>query len=130
MYLLKSVLTIIFSFAILNSIAQDAPKDCSIFKSGKFRYLDSNDPTGYIVINGTSQIEYSERNDYTIESEITWTSDCSYTMKMLKNSVPGFPFKPGDIMKVEITKIKGKIIYYTATVNGQSWTARFKKIGD
>lgn len=130
MFLYKSIFAIILSLAIMNSFGQEPPKDCNIFKSGKFRYLDSNDPTGYIVIKGSSQIEYSERNEYTIESEITWISDCSYIMKMLKNTVPGFPFKPGDTMKVEVNKIKGNIIYYTSTVNGQSWKGRFKKLTD
>ncbi|MEO6252963.1 MAG: hypothetical protein ABIO79_06645 [Ferruginibacter sp.] len=129
MSLFEITLTLVLSLFITTCFSQDNAKDkCGIFKSGKFRYLDSEDPTGYIIINGGKQTEHSEKNDYIIESDISWVSDCSYIMTMTRITIPNFPFQPGDTMKVDITKIKGNIIYYTSTVKGVSWNGRFKKI--
>ena len=127
MQFLKTILTGICSLAITTSFSQDNLKaDCSILKSGKFKYLDAEDSTGYIIMEGDKQTDRSEKNEYIIESTIKWTSDCSYKMIMTKITIPNFLYKPGDVMKVDIDKIEGDIIYYTSTVKGTSWKGRFR----
>ncbi len=130
MNLFKTILVLCLCFSAIACFSQTETIDCSIFKTGKFRYLDSGDSTGYIIMAGDKQTEHSELNEYTIESKITWISACSYNMTMTKITKPRFPYKPGDTMKVDIYKIEGDIIYYTATVKGLSWRGRFKKLKD
>ena len=130
MILLKACLSLLLTLTTITYFSQENSKsDCSILKNGKFKYLDADDTTSYIVMNSGKQTDYSGQNDYIIESEVKWIGDCSYTMKMTNITIPNFPFKPGDIMKVVINKIEGDIIYYTSTVKGSSWKGRFKKIG-
>jgi len=129
MNLFKSVLTSVLLLFIIPCFAQkNTNQNCSLFKVGKFKYLDADDTTAYIVMSGEKQIEYSGLNNYTIESKIKWITDCSYNMEMIKITIPNFPFKPGDVMNVVINKIEGDIIYYTSTVKGKSWEGRFKKL--
>jgi hypothetical protein len=99
-------------------------------KKGKFIYLDFDDKTRYIEMDGNHQIEKSENNPYVIESSVEWVNDCTYIMTMTRITIPNFPFGPGDKMKVEITKIDGDIISFTSTVNGNLMKGRFKKVGD
>ena len=131
MNLLKAVLTSVLLLFIIPCFAQKNTKpNCNLFKTGKFKYLDAADTTAYIVMSGEKQIEYSNLNNYTIESKIKWVNDCSYDMEMTKITIPNFPFKPGDVMNVVINKIEGDIIYYTSTVKGTSWEGRFKKLNE
>jgi len=107
-----------------------APSPCAVLKKGKFLYLDGNDKTAYIEMDGNYQIEKSGKNAYFIESTVEWVNDCTYIMTMTKITIPGFPFGPGDKMKVTVTKVDADIIYYTSTVNGTSWNGRFKTLKD
>lgn len=130
--MLKLVLTTMITVFSLVSYSQEnaKPSECSILKEGKFLYLDSEDETGYVEISGKNHIEKSGKNNYYIESTVDWISDCSYIMTMTKITIPDFPFKAGDTMRVDITKVTGNIIYYTSTVKGISWKGRFKKVSD
>jgi hypothetical protein len=126
---LKLVLTTIFILSAISSFSQvNSKSDCSSFRNGKFKYLDAADTSAYIVMAGDKQVEYSMQDKYIIESDVKWISDCTYMMTMTRITIPSFPFKPGDKMKVDITKIEGDIIYYTSTVKGESWQGRFKRL--
>lgn len=125
---IKLVFTLALLLWIFPSFGQEKSECQQVFKRGKFKYLDAIDSSTYIVMNGATQIEYNVNGKYTIESKIDWISDCSYDMTMTKITVPNFPFKPGDVMRVDITKIEGNTIYYNSTVKGQSLFGRFVKI--
>lgn len=126
MKFLKAFFTTALILAVTSSFCQEP--GCSTFKIGKFKYLDAADTTAYIVMDGDKQVEYNTGDKYIIESSIKWVSKCSYVMTMTKITIPNFPFKPGDKMRVDITKIDGDIIYYTSTVNEQSWQGRFRRL--
>jgi hypothetical protein len=128
MNILKTILTAALSLAAIAAFSQSGTTDCSFFQHGKFKYIGADDSTSYIVMNGSKQTEYSKKNDYIIESSVRWITDCSYIMTMTKITIPNFPYHPGDQMKVDITKVEGDIIYYTSTVNGNSWEGKFKKL--
>ncbi len=102
--------------------------DCGILKDGKFKYLDAEDTSGYIIIKDTFHIEYHNNNKYYIKSKLTWLSDCSYLMTMTEITIPGFPFHPGDKMEVDVTKIEDGIIYYNSIVNKTAYPGRLKII--
>lgn len=123
-------LVLVLFFTALNhfSIGQNSKLDCSSLKAGTYKYLDIEDTTAYFEINKASHIEYHQSGKYQIKSKLEWLNDCKYAMTMLSSTVPGFPFKPGDIMVVIITKREENIIYYTAEVNKQIWTGRLLKI--
>ena len=99
---------------------------CSVLKNATFKYLDIEDSTAFVVIKSNKHTEYHDNKKYYIKSDITWVNDCEYNMVMTQITIPDFPFKPGDVMNVKITKIEGDIFYCTATVKGAGWNGRFK----
>ena len=127
---MKKIFSIGLLLIFVNVVkAQSAKKDsCSILKNGTFKYLDVEDTTAYFVISPGSHVEYLRKGAYTIESKVTWLSACSYKMLMLSNTLPDFPFKPGQTMTVNIDKIEDGIIYYTSKVQGQQWRGRLVKV--
>ncbi len=130
MTLIKLICTTVFtSIVSLSFCQQETTKtNCSILKHGKFKYIDIEDTSAYVIINNTKHIEYHNNNKYYIKSDIKWLSDCEYEMTMTEITIPNFPFKPGDLMNVKVNKIENEVIYYTSTVNGSSWPGRFKII--
>jgi hypothetical protein len=131
MKLIRPILFALLLVTNLQCFCQDIETPpCSILKKGKFLYLDTQDKTTYIEMDGNYQIQKSDKNPYYIESAVEWINDCTYIMTMTKITIPNFPYGVGDKMKVDITKIDRKIIYYTSTVNGVSWNGRFKILKD
>ena len=124
-----------FLFVILTTLnsfvfAQDSTgkESCSILKEGTFKYLDIEDTTAYFDLNKGYHTEYHRDGKYYIKSKIKWINHCQYEMKMISNTIPDFPFKPGSVMIVTINKIDGDIIYYTSEVNGDKWEGRLVKL--
>ncbi len=112
----------------ITSFGQSKKKEqCALMHSGTFKYLDAQDPTSYFVITDSTHTEYYSDGAYQIRSQMTWNSDCQYTLVMLSSTVPGFPFKPGDKLKVTIIKVEGDVIQYAAEVNGEKWKSKVKK---
>lgn len=120
--------TLFFSLRVLCGFSQDAGKpDCSLLKQHcRLRYLSIRDTSAYLVINGDHMIEYHDSGKYYIQSKMTWINDCEYDITLEAITVPHFPYQPGDVMTVRIDKIEDDILYYTSTVNGQSWMGKMK----
>ena len=125
-------ISIFLLFTILSSCAfaqsDNSKLICSDLKKGTFKYLDIEDTTAYFELDKESHIEYHSNGKYYIKSKIKWINDCQYEMKMLSNTIPDFPFKPGAVMIVTIDKIESEIIYYTSEVKGESWKGRLVKL--
>ncbi len=125
---MKFISLLIFTL-FLNAICfSQAEKNCSLMKNGTFKYLEPPDTSAYFVITDSTHTEFFGQGTYFIKSEMVWLSSCRYALKMTENTVPNFPFKPGDVMTVTINKIEDDIVYYTSEVNGQKWQARVRKL--
>ena len=111
--------------AVLLFAATGHSQDCSVLKNGKFKYVDN--PSAWFVIKGNKHTEYLENGKYYIKSSLKWTSDCSYTMTMVKCTAPDFPFKPKDVMTVNITKIEDGVIYFSSEVKGEKAEGKVRK---
>ncbi len=125
---LKIFIGIIFlSLLTINLTYSQSVNNCKILHEGDFIY-------GYaenlikVNIKGSNHIEYHNNGNYYIKSKINWINDCEYNMTIKKVTIPDFPFGKGDVMNVIINKVDGNKIYYTSTVNGQSWNGVFTKI--
>ena len=127
---MKQFLLVLFivPFHYLASAQADQSMDCSILKKGTFKYVGLEDTTAYFTIKKSNHVEYHEGGKYQIKSKLKWLNPCQYQMEMLSNTIPDFPFKPGDVMLVTINKIEGNTIYYTSEVNKQTWDGVLKKI--
>src|SRR5437868_10420733 len=114
------ILLLFVLFIAERSFSQNSPKTsgCEILRNGKFVYINDDDRTTYIEMNGDHQTERSEKYHYVIESTVKWIDDCNYVLTMTKISMPNAVFGPGDKMKVEITRVEGDIVYYTSNVKG------------
>jgi len=126
-YLLPFAMAMIVS-SFLHGQEADTISSCSVLKQGKFRYLDIDDTTACFVIDKEDHTEYHYNGRYYIKSRLKWINDCRYEMTMIRNTIPDFPFKPGDVMTVTINKVEDKIIYYTSEVNGIKWEGRLLKV--
>lgn len=101
--------------------------DCSILHRGTFLY-DGNHGQIKVIISGNIHTEYHDSGKYFIKSDIEWVTDCEYNLTLKEVTIPNFPFGTGTVMNVKITKVDGKEVYYTATVNGKSWKGLYTKI--
>jgi hypothetical protein len=122
----KFSLSVLFILITFITFSQTHEPDCKILRNGKFKYLDVEDTSGYIIIKDTLHVEYHNNNKYYIKSKLTWLSDCSYLMTMTDITIPNFPFHTGDIMEVDVTKIEDGIIYYNSIINNASYPGRLK----
>lgn len=127
---MKILFSIGLMLILVNIVKAQSAKDdsCSILKNGTFKYLDAEDTTAYFVVSPGSHVEYLRNGAYTIRSKVTWINNCSYKMLMLSNTLPDFPFKPGQTMTVSIDKIENDIVYYTSKVQDQQWRGRLVKV--
>ncbi|MFN6944587.1 MAG: hypothetical protein ACK4ND_06545 [Cytophagaceae bacterium] len=105
--------------------ATEQTKDCSLMHKGIFTYGDEKNPIK-VTIKGENHTEYHGK--YRIKSTIKWINECEYEATLVEATIPDFPFKPGEVMNVKITKVEDKDIFYTSVVNGESWSGKFKKI--
>lgn len=118
---------ICFSFLTFNMTYAQSSENCQTLHRGVFTYGEADDLVK-VNIKGRKQIEYHDNGKYYIKSKIKWVNDCEYNMTMKKITIPDFPFGKGDVMNVKINKVDGNKIYYTSTVNGESWDGVFTKI--
>lgn len=101
-------------------------KECSILKNNSFKYkVGSKDVL--VVFGENDYTEYHEKKKYFIKSDIEWLSDCEYNLIIQESTLPNFPFKSGTVMNIKIDKVKGKKVYYTATLGGRSWEWKMTK---
>ena len=121
------LLTIIFGFTSNYEMAQGSDSECAILREGTFKYGNTEDEIK-VVIKGNIHTEYHNGGKYIIKSKLDWVSDCEYNMTMTKITIPNFPFGKGDVMNVKVKEVNGNEIFYTSTVNGQSWDGKLIKI--
>ncbi|TDP01627.1 hypothetical protein [Flavobacterium sp. 245] len=126
MKLFKSLLLLILFLTTTLSMAQNNQNfDCKILKDIKLKYAHKEDDRSYIIIKGNKHVESLEDGKYFIKSDLEWISDCEYNATMTEITLPNFPFKPGEIMKVKFEKIKDGFIYGTATVRNQTFPIKY-----
>lgn len=106
--------------------ANTSDVDCSVLHNGTFMYADEQNQPVKVIISGKKHIEY-HKNGY-IKSEIKWVNDCEYTAKLVKITLPGFPYKRGTVMKVSIDDIEDNAIFCTGIINNQSFNTKLIKV--
>lgn len=100
-------------------------QDCSVLKKGTFRYVDN--PSAWFAIDGNKHTEYLENGKYYIQSALKWVSGCIYTMTIKKCTVPDFPYKPKDVMTVNVTRIEDGVIYFSTEIAGDKMEGKVRK---
>ena len=98
------VLLLVFSIKVNAQIVfhelinKDLETDCSFIKSGKF-VNEENDSTitkDYTIeYRGNYVIEKIENGKYFLKSEIKYTSNCSYEIKVLETNLPNYEDEVG-----------------------------------
>ena len=102
-------------------------KDCSILKDNSFTYRNQGKNV-LVVFKGNKHAEYHNDKKFYIKSDIEWVSDCEYYLIIKETTLPNFPFKMGTKLHIEVSKVKGKKVYYKSTLGGRSWEGRLTKI--
>jgi len=107
--------------------AKDPDPDCNILHKGTFVYADEQNQPVKVIIEGKKHTEYHKGGKYYIKSELHWDNDCQYTAKIVKVNLPGFPYKKGTVMKVNIDSVDGNAIFCTGSINDQSFSSKLTK---
>lgn len=81
-----------------------------------------------VYFNGEEHIEYYNNKEYYIKSDIVWVNkdECIITLKEI--TLPDFPFRPGNSLKMKITDVKGDYVYYESTLGGRTWEGKMKQV--
>tara|TARA_R110002049_G_scaffold80402_2_gene204453 strand:+ start:7396 stop:7776 length:381 start_codon:yes stop_codon:yes gene_type:complete len=101
--------------------------ECSVLMNNSFEYR-VGDKDVLVVFGEEEYIEYHENKKYYIKSDIEWLTDCEYNLIIQESTLPNFPFKSGTKMNIKVDRVRGKRIYYTATLGGRSWEWKMTKI--
>lgn len=117
----------LIAFVGLTTLMSFTAKDCSILKNNTFKYKVGNKDV-LVVFGEKEYTEYHEKKKYFIKSDIEWLSDCEYNLIIQESTLPNFPFKPGTKMNIKIDRVRGKKVYYTATLGGRSWEWKMVKV--
>ncbi len=86
-------------------INQDKTADCNYIRSGKFVNEKTSDEItdGYsIEFRGEYVLEKIENGKYFLKSKITYTSDCSYKIKVIDTDNPSYKNQIGKTFYTEI----------------------------
>ena len=122
-----SILSILVSFMFFSFTPP--PMDCTIMKQGTFTYGKKKSKV-IVKIKEYTHTEYHSDGKYYMVSKIKWIDDCSYTATLVENTVPYLPIKVGTELTVNITKIKGDKISYTAGFGNRTWKGKYTKLSE
>jgi len=120
--LLPSLLLMLISFSSFHDT------DCSKLKHCRLQYLDIDDTSAYMIIDGNKLVEYCNEGKHYIKADIKWLSDCAYETILTEATVPNFPFTMGERMQVRIRKIENNIVEVTSTIRDKEYAIRYKLI--
>lgn len=123
---MKKKSLLILALFLVTSLSLKA-QDCSAIKNNNFTYKNGGKEI-LVVIGENDYIEYHNKKKHYIKSDIEWVSDCEYNLIIRESTLPNFPFKMGTVMTVKIDKVRGKKIYYTATLGGRSWEWKMTRV--
>tara|TARA_R110002049_G_scaffold4842_10_gene34240 strand:- start:3794 stop:4273 length:480 start_codon:yes stop_codon:yes gene_type:complete len=72
-------------------------------------------------------VEYYSNKEHYIKSTVIWLNKNECLITLTESTLPNFPFKPGNSLKMKITEIKGKYVYYESTLGGRTWEGKMKQ---
>ncbi|MDG5491980.1 hypothetical protein [Psychroserpens sp. SPM9] len=94
--------------------------DCSRFKTGHFRYVDSDYQGVFTIRRDSIQIDsIPEMRHMKVTSRVKWIDDCTYEFTYFKVSDSIMSSLIGTSYKIQITEIKGDTILCKKLVNGK-----------
>ncbi|WP_439127719.1 hypothetical protein [Polaribacter sp.] len=143
---IKNQFLVVFTFITLFTNAQenlmtlgttsaniDLPSSEQVYDQTPMIYNQSftyNYKRGKVLVyfNSDEHIEYFNNKEYYIKSDIVWINkdECIITLKEI--TLPDFPFRPGNSLKMKITEIKGDYVYYESTLGGRTWEGKMKQV--
>ncbi|WP_035096460.1 hypothetical protein [Aquimarina megaterium] len=99
-------------FALGMTSCSSQSKDCLIFKTGTFKYSDSDD--WIITRTDSTQIEVNKKNGRTLKSSIKWLSDCEFVITVIEDNKGSSNILDKKIT-VKILNTTSKSYHYEAT---------------
>lgn len=109
---------LILFFSLIIGCSQQK-KDCLKFRTGTFKYIDSDLNHITITRNDSIQVEYNSKENTTITTSIEWTSQCEYILTY--QDVTNYPYRDeilGKKIYVKILETDGDI--YTSQVSSNT----------
>jgi hypothetical protein len=105
------------------------PADWARFKTGRFRYLDSNYQAVTITRTDTTQTEIDTARGMQIVYRLRWTQD-GYELNQISSTFPNAAAMQGKPIKVRITRADGNICSFQGNMVGMILTGRIARLED
>ena len=116
---------IVFFFLLTAFSCKSQPSDCSKFKTGTFKYIDSNNLETTIVRNDSTQTEFNNKNGIKIISKINWVSDCEFILTY--KDIINYPNKENMIgQKINIKILESKEHSYVGHVKSSTGDSKIE----
>jgi len=103
---------LLLSLSFFSCYAQS--KDCSKFKTGTFKYINSDKLGTIITRNDSIQIETNTKRGVEMTGKIKWLSDCKYKLTYIKISNSDYNRLLGTSFYVDITSVKDNAYTFKA----------------
>lgn len=81
-----------------------------------------------VNFNEDEHIEYYNNGEHYIKSNLTWVSKDECIITLDEITLPDLPFKPGNSLRMKITSVRGKYVYYESTLAGRTWKGKMKRV--
>lgn len=81
-------ITLILLATLLSAVSYAQENKCGKYKNGTFKLVDKEHNVSYIIErNGNKQYEQIVGDKTKIDFDVTWTSDCTYTLHPSKETI-------------------------------------------
>ncbi len=117
----------LFFFSLLALIGCSQQQDCSKFRTGTFKYTDTDLNHIKIIRNDSVQVEYNSKDDLIITTSIEWSSNCSYILTY--KNVSNYPYEEeilGKKIYIKILETDGDS--YLSQVSSSTTESKIKMI--
>lgn len=124
---MKKIYKLILLFVVVSLMSFNNKDYGESLKNNNFVYKNGGKEV-LVIFGEDDYIEYHNKKKYYIKSDIEWVSNCEYNLIIREATLPDFPFKNGTVMNIKIDRVRGKKVYYTATLGGRSWEWKMTKV--
>lgn len=81
-------ITLILLVLLFSAVSYAQENKCGKYKNGTFKLIDKEHNISYIIErNGNKQYEQIVGNKDKVDFDVTWTSDCTYTLHPSKETI-------------------------------------------
>ena len=113
-------------YSKMYTMSNDVVIKNAILEDGKYTYKFKEKDI-LVEIKDGFYYEYHPKKEF-IKAKIDWITEYEYKLTIVDIEKRGVPFKVGNELTAEITKVKGREFFYTSRFNNKTGKGSFKKV--